>query len=214
MAVVTQRFDEDIEKGAEGGHGHFKTGVVVGDGGFEDRNQEWEDAKGRWNVGRALEVTRKHEKARRLFYKCRGQLHDFLFKDWHDFTIARTGDDRGRLTGSTTAWQINKVYGADEATFEYVRPIYRIRASTLQVWRDTTLQTLTTHYTLNASTGVITSASSWAGSTLEVACQFDVLCHFEVDEFNARLVHRRPDGTLLIKWDRIGIVETREGTPA
>jgi uncharacterized protein (TIGR02217 family) len=214
MAVVAQRFDEDIERGAEGGHGHFKTGVVVGDGGFEDRNQEWEDARGKWTVSRALELTGKHGIARRLFYKCRGRLHDFLFKDWHDFIVSRDGDDRGRLTGSGTTWQINKVYGADEPTFEYVRPLYRIRASTLQVWRDGALQTLTTHYTLNASTGVITSTSSWAGSTLEVACEFDVLCHFEFDEFIAKLAHRLPDDDRLWKWERIQIVETREGTPA
>lgn len=214
MGIVTQRFDQDIEKGAEGGHGHFKTGVVVSDGGFEDRNQEWEDARGKWSVSRALERTGKHEVGRRLFYKCRGRLHDFLFKDWNDFEVDRAGDDRGRLTGSGTAWQINKVYGADEPTFEYVRPLYRIVASTLQVWRNDVLQTLTTHYTLNDSTGVITSTSSWTGDTLEVACEFDVLCHFEFDEFIARLAHRLPDNDRLFKWDRIQIVETREGTPA
>lgn len=212
MAVVTQRFGEDIERGAEGGHGHFKTTVVVGDGGFDDRNQDWEDAKGRWNVGRALEALGKHEVARRLMYKCRGRLHDFLFKDWQDYEATRTGSDLGRLTGSGTAWQLNKVYGADEPTFEYVRPLYRIRTGTLQIWRNGALQTLTTHYTANLSTGVVTSVASWTGDTLEMTCQFDVLCHFEFDEFTSRLVQRKPDGVLLIKWDKVGIVETREGT--
>ncbi len=214
MAVLTQRFDEAVERGAAGGHGHFRTVVVVGAGGFEDRNQEWEDARGRWNVGRAIEATGQHEEARRLFYKARGQLHDFRFRDWNDFQCARTGDDKGRLTGSGTAWQANKVYGADEPSYEYVRPLYRIESGSDQIWRNGALQARGADYTIDVDTGVVTSAISWTGATLEFACRFDVLCHFEFDEFTARAIYRRSDADLLFKWDDIRIVETREGTPA
>lgn len=204
------RFPDDIARGAEGGHGHFKTTIVVGHGGHEDRNQEWQDAKGRWTVGRAIELNSAHETARAHFYRARGALHDWRFKDWHDFTATRAGTDRGRLTGATTAWQINKVYGTDDATHEYIRPLHRIVAGTLQVWRNASLQTVSTHYTVNMDTGVLTSLSSWAGDTLEVACQFDVLCRYEIDEFNASLLYRRSDAAMHFRWDGIAIVEVRE----
>jgi uncharacterized protein (TIGR02217 family) len=213
MGTLTERFPVDIARGAEGGHGHFKTTIATGHGGYEDRNGEWEDARGRWNVGRAVERSGKHERVRAHFYKARGALHDFRFKDWHDFTATRTAtssNEKGRLTGSGTAWQVGKVYGADEATFEYVRPIYRLVAGTLQIWRNNTLQTLTTHYTVNENTGAVTSVSSWTGDTLECAFQFDVLCRYELDEFSARLAHRTPNAVMLFDWSRIAIIEVRE----
>lgn len=211
MGILASRFPDLIARGAEGGHGHFKTNVVVSHGGQEDRNQEWEDARGRWNVSKAIERTRQHALARSHFYKARGALHDFRFKDWHDFECARTGVDRGRLSeaaGGTL--QVNKVYGTDEPDFEYVRPLYRLVAGTLLIWRNDALQTLGVNYTVNLDTGRVTPSVSWSGDTLEVACQFDVLCHYEADEFVAKLVHRRQDGDMLFLWDRIAIVETRE----
>lgn len=209
MGTLASRLPVDIERGAEGGLG-WKTSIVSHQSGHETATLEWEDHRGEWNIARAIERTGKHEDARRHLYKCRGAFHDFRFKDWMDFGCTRTGTDRGRLTGTTTTWQINKAYGTDEATFEYVRPLYRIVAGTLQVWRNAALQTVTTHYTVNMDTGVITSLASWAGDTLEVACEFDVLCRYDTQRLNARLVHRRGDGVQLIKWDDIAIVEKRE----
>lgn len=209
MGVIASRLPEDIEKGAEGGLGWQNT-IVGHQGGFETPTLDWLDARGEWSISRALERTGRHEEARRHLYKCRTSFHYFRFKDWMDFGCTRTGVDRGRLTGGTTAWQVNKVYGTDEPAFEYVRPAKRLVAGTLKVWRNTTLQVLTTDYTVNMDTGVITSVVSWAGSTLEVACEFDVLCRYDTQRLNARLVHRRPDGQQLIKWDDIRIVEVRE----
>ena len=210
MGVLADRLRDDIERGAEGGHGHWKATIVAHEGGYETPNLDWQDARGEWNIGRALEVTGLHEIARSHYYKARGTFHHWRFKDWHDFTCARTGDDKGRLTGSTTAWQINKVYGTDESTFEYVRPLKRIVAGTVQIWRDGTLQAITTNYTINVDTGVVTSLESWAGSTLEVACEFDVLCRYDTPRFAPRLMFRHSNSKMLFKWDDINIVEVRE----
>lgn len=210
MPTLSTRFPDDIARGAEGGHGGFSTQIVTSAGGLESRNQTWQDAKGRWNVSRAVEAGNKHDLARAWLYKARGRLHTFRFKDWLDFSASRTGTDKGRLTGSVSTWQINKVYGSDDASFEYVRPLKRIVSGTVQIWRNNVLQVITTDYAVNNSTGVVTSTASWAGSTLEVACEFDVLCRFEIDAVNARLVHRKQNGTLLIEWSGIDIVEVRE----
>lgn len=210
MGILTDRFPDRIASGAEGGHGHFQTGIIRHISGHETPNQEWESGKGRWSVSKAIELTGLHEVARSYFYKARGRFHYFRFKDWHDFICARTGDDKGRLTGSTTTWQMNKVYGTDDASFEYVRPMKRIVALTDQIWRNSTLQTRGTNYTIDNDTGIVTSAVSWAGSTLEMACQFDVLCRFEFDAFNPSLLHRQTDAGAIFAWDQIEIEEVRE----
>lgn len=210
MGTLAERFDDDIARGAEGGHGYFSTGVAISAGGLESRNQIAEDARGRWNIGRAVQRTAKHELVRSHFYKARGRLHTFRFKDWHDFRCARTGTDKGRLTGSTTTWQINKVYGTDEASYEYIRPLKRIVAGSEQIWLNGSLRTLTTHYTIDNDTGIVTSLVSWAGGTLEVACEFDVLCRYDTDDLDPRLVYRISDADQLFDWARVPLIEVRE----
>ena len=210
MGTLADRLPHNIERGAVGGHGIWQTTIVRHEGGYETPNLDWQDARGQWNIGRVVEFTGQHEIARSHYYKARGMFHTWRFKDWHDFRCARTGDDLGRLTGNTTAWQINKVYGADEPTFEYVRPLKRIVAGSAQIWRNGTLQTITTDYTLDIDTGIVTSVSSWAGATLEVACEFDVLCRFDTPAFKPRLEFRVDDSRMLFKWDDIDIVEVRE----
>lgn len=210
MGIIA-RFPDDIASGADGGHGIWKSTIVSHEGGFETPNLDWQDARGEWNVARAIEFTGKHEAARSHYYKARGMYHWFRFKDWLDFICARTGNDRGRLTGTTTTWQINKVYGADEASFEYVRPLKRIVAASEQIWFNSVLQVRTTNYTINNDTGVVTSGVSWAGGTLEVSCEFDVLCRYDTPQFKPTLVHRRSDSQMLFRWDDIQIVEVREG---
>lgn len=210
MATLTERFPDDIARGAEGGHAYFSTNIVISVGGLERRNANWQDARGEWQVARAIELSGKHQVARSHFIKARGSLHTFRFKDWHDFTASRTGNDKGRLTGATTTWQINKVYGTDEATFEYVRPLKRIVAGSEQIWLNGSLRTRTTHYTIDNDTGIVTSLASWAGGTLEVSCQFDVLTRYNTDAFNPRLLYRLDEASFLFEWANIGIVEARE----
>lgn len=210
MGTLAGRYPDDIARGAEGGHGIWKSTIVSHEGGYETPNLDWQDARGEWNVARAIELTSLHELARAHYYKARGMFHRFRFKDWLDFTCPRTGTDKGRLTGTTTTWQINKVYGTDEATFEYVRPLKRIVAATEQIWLNGVLQARTTNYTINNDTGVVTSLVSWGGGTLEVLCEFDVLCRYDTPAFTPRLDYRYHDGKMLCKWDDIRIVEVRE----
>lgn len=211
MGILASRFPDVIARGALGGHGIWQATIVRHEGGYETPNLDWQDARGEWNVARAIELTGKHELARAHYYKARGMYHWFRFKDWLDFAAARTGNDKGRLTGATTTWQINKVYGADEPSFEYLRPLKRIVAGSERLWLNSVLQTRTTHYTIDNDTGIVTSLASWAGGTLEVQCEFDVLCRYDTPAFAPRLVDRRRDGQMLFDWGDITIVEVREG---
>jgi uncharacterized protein (TIGR02217 family) len=210
MGILAGRFPDVIAAGAVGGHGLWNTTIITHQGGYETPNLDWQDARGEWNVARAIELTETHELARSHYYKARGMYHRFRFKDWLDFLCPRTGTDKGRLTGTTTTWQINKVYGTDEATFEYIRPLKRIVAGSEQIWLNGVARTRTTHYTIDNDTGIVTSLASWSGGTLEVSCEYDVLCRYDTPAFKPTLVHKYTDSRMLFDWADIKIVEVRE----
>jgi uncharacterized protein (TIGR02217 family) len=208
MAVLTGRFPDDIAKGAEGGPGWDVT-FVQHAGGHETTHLNDPHPTWRWNVARAVEKLAKHEVARRHYFLSRSGYHQFRFKDHTDYLCPRTGSDKGRLVGASTAWTINKVYGAG-ASQEYVRRLYRIVAATESIWRNGTLQVRNTHYTINNDTGAVTAATSWTGDTLEVACQFDVLCRYDTARLSARVLARGADSLLRIHWADIDIVSVVE----
>lgn len=211
MGILTDPFPDRIARGAVGMHGGFLVTNVAHQGGYETPNLDEPVALGRWNVARAIEKERQHATARRHLYRCRGNFHRFLFKDWTDHAATRAGEDRGRLTGATTTWQMNKVYGASDTEFAYVRPLHRIVPLSDQIWVSGALQTRGSAYTIDNDTGIVTSAGSWTAGTLEMACQFYVLCRYDLaGPGDARLAHRRPDGEVLIDWPNIDIVEVRE----
>jgi uncharacterized protein (TIGR02217 family) len=210
MGILTDPYPEDIAKGAEGGWAGWLVTIVSHAGGHETPHLDDPHPRGRWNVARAVEALGKHEVARRHFIKARGPFHHFVFKDHSDHTCTRTGADRGALVGAGTSWQLHKDYGADDATFHYARRLYRIVALTDQIWRNGALQARGSDYTIDNATGIVTSAVSWTGATLEAACQFRVLCRYDTDRLAARVMARAPTGVLKMHWADIDIVGVRE----
>lgn len=210
MGVLQERFPDDIAAGAEGGWPGWLVTIVEHAGGTETPTLDDPHPKGRWNVARAVEFSNKHEHARRHFVKARSTFHRFRFKDWSDYLCTRTGDDRGRLVAAGAQWQCSKVYGADEPTFEYVRPLTRLVPQSESIWRDTALQVRGVDYTVDNDTGLVTPAVSWAGATLELACEFDVLCRYDVERLSATLVFKAAADNMLLHWPDIDIVEVRE----
>jgi uncharacterized protein (TIGR02217 family) len=209
MGILSGRFPDDIAVGAEGGWPGWLVTIVEHAGGQETAHPDDPEHRGRWNVSRVVEEQSLHDVARRFFIRARGSLHHFRFKDHADFECPRTGDDRGRLVGSGTAWQIHKAYASSD-DFEYLRRLYRIVDGTDRIWRNGTLQTRNTDYTIDENTGEVASAVSWTGSVLEVECEFDVLCRFDMERLSARLEFRQADGVLHLQWPDIDIVEVRE----
>jgi uncharacterized protein (TIGR02217 family) len=212
MAELSGRYPDCIALGAEGGHGYWPVEIVEHAGGVETAVLISPDSRGRWNVSRVVEETGQYELARSHFYKARGRLHYFRFKDHHDFTCDRVASEangytEGRLVGSGTSWQLSKVYGTDDATNEYVRPLYRIVAGSESIWRNGALMVRNTDYTITNDGGDIVSSGEWGGDTLEMSCEFDCLCRYDTERMNARVLMQRSPGVYLIDWTGIDIVE-------
>lgn len=200
MAELSQRFPDRIARGATGGPG-YSTTVVAAFGGGERRNINWEEARHRWDVSQAVKDDNAARELDAFFRKARGKAHTFRFRDWMDYRLA-AAESRLVLVSGTT-YQISKVYGADEPTFEEVRALRRIVSGSLTLYSSGVPLTLGVDYTADLATGRVTTASG----TLTAACEFDVPCRFDFDEKDATLVHRRPDGSILVEWSGIRIVE-------
>jgi uncharacterized protein (TIGR02217 family) len=213
MVDLVERLRDDIAAGLEGGHNYFDVTIVSFPSGNESRNLDTPVAKGRWNAARAIEFHAAHAWARAHFMKARGMFRTWRMKDYFDYEADRVAGDinaLGRLVGSGTIWQMSKVYGVDEPSFEYVRPLHCIVPGTDRIWVSGALQVNGVAYTLDDDTGIVTSASTWNPEQLEMACEFDVPCRYDTRGIEARHIFGDDSARMLIRWENIDIVEVRE----
>lgn len=177
------RLPEDIERGASGGPG-FRTAILGLESGAEKRNIVWSRARGRWNIGYGIQNGGQLTTVRDFFWIHNGRAIGFRFKDWSDFRIGRLGDATTRQLigtgdGIEVDYQIFKHYLV--SSFFYDRPITR-PISGIEVYVNAVLQTITTHYTVDLTTGIITFVTAPPDTQLvEVICEFDVPVRFDTD---------------------------------
>lgn len=208
MAFLTERFPERITRGMTGGP-MFDTTIAVVLSGAEKRNMNRSRSQHRYNLSQGIKDEDDADICTAFFRKARGRAHAFRVKDWMDYRLTRAQSRLVELTSTT--FQLSKVYGSDEPTFEEVRPLTRPVSGTVRIWKDSVEQTITTHFTVNADTGVVTFVSPPGAAVLDASCQFDVPCRFDFDAKESELVHRRPNNTMLIRWEAINLVEDMRG---
>lgn len=187
--LETPRFPDDISRWLVGGRG-FNTIVVRTYGGLEYRNAQWAYAAGEWDVAEAMRVVDEQAGSsgyawaalRNLFMASQGMLNGFrvkIFDDYKDDSAGVLGTT-GVGVAATTAYQMFKNYasGANSYQGKILKPV----ASTIKVYVNSVLKTLTTDYTINAATGVVTLTSQpTVGHTLTWTGEFDTPCRFGGD---------------------------------
>lgn len=188
MAFHDVRLPVDVERGAQGGPG-FKTTVMILGGGFEKRNIEWSRARGSWDIGYGIDKKSAYVTVKDFFYARQGRAHSFRFKDWSDFEIGTPGNPVVFAIGdsSTTIFQLKKRYSSGGVNYD--RIIEKPIASTVEIYVNSVLQTVTTHYTIDASTGLITFVSAPGAVNIAAACEFDVPVRFDTDKLDINVEH-------------------------
>jgi uncharacterized protein (TIGR02217 family) len=215
MAFHDVRLPDDIEKGASGGPG-FKTTVTPLTSGHEQRNIDWDKARGRWDIGYGLmkqdDVTLQAtvDIILAFFYTREGKAHGFRFKDWSDFRIGTfstpTTDNQSIGTGddSQTTFQVFKRYSS--GGIDYDRDVTHIVAATFAVLFDNVVQATPAVYTIDLLTGIITFVSPPGGGVdVQVALEFDVPVRFDTDlmDLNVQIFESGA-------WPNIPILELRQ----
>jgi uncharacterized protein (TIGR02217 family) len=148
----------------------------------------------------------------RKFFHCRdGMGRGFLFKDLQEFWFA----DDGLLTspvgtpnlfgtgdGSTTVFGLYKTYisGGVTRTRRIIKPI----SGTIAIWKNDVLQTETTHYSIDYTTGIVTFVAAPAnGHTLKATGEFYLPVFFGADFFNVPM----NDALTALSWPDMPIIE-------
>ncbi len=152
--IETPRFPENISYGGIGGPG-YSTSVVVVNSGHEQRNANWSQARARYNVAHAVRTQTQLDTLIAFFRAMRGKTHGFRYKDFSDYAATtsngKIGDGVG--TGYPTQ-QLRKQY--DAGSLNERRDIRKPVVGTVSVYKNAVLQTVTTHYTLDTTTGIVT----------------------------------------------------------
>ncbi|MFO1156620.1 MAG: TIGR02217 family protein [Rhodospirillales bacterium] len=171
------RFPDDIAYGASGGP-EYATAVSTTFGGYEARNANWSAPRGRWDVASGIK-SREQVAALIAFFRARkGRAYGFRFKDWTDYQVQNqllgTGD------GVTRAFQLIKTYASGPGA--EVRVISKPVVGTLKTYLD---GVLTSAWTLNGTTGVVTFTAAPALAKLVTAdFEFDVPARFDTDHMD------------------------------
>ena len=196
------RFPERIGMGAQGGPG-FATEVVAVESGREKRNARWPYPRHEWDVSHGLRNQADFFALRAFFLAVGGgKAHGFRYKDWADFeaTLAE-----GVVAGITsTTFQLVKRYTSGALTKD--RPVTKPIASGFVLKNSGTTLVLTTDYTVNTVTGVVTTVVPRTAANLTWSGSFDVPMRFDTDKLNGRVVGRN-DAGLVYEWDAIPVIE-------
>ena len=210
------RLPTDVEKGANGGPG-FNTSVIALRSGFERRNKDWEETRGKWNLAYGITTAPDLEGVIDTFYVVNGMADGFRFKDWSDFRIGKTTDVTtrqliGTTDGATATFQTFKRYSRGAATFD--REITKIVVGTYRLWEDNieiTEGAGAGEFTIDNNTGIATLGSTLAaksGTEVEIICELDVPVRFASDNLNITTTVFHLDEAV-INLPAVNIVEIR-----
>lgn len=156
LAFVEERLDLGVDTGAEGGP-EFSTDITEVLSGFEARNVNWSDARGRWDIGDRTLLRPELDTLLAFFRARRGQAVGFRFKDWADFSCDTSTGILGTGVGTGfPTYQLTKRYS--NAGEHQDRAIRKPVAATVNVYKNAALQG--TGWTLDSSTGIVSFSAT------------------------------------------------------
>jgi uncharacterized protein (TIGR02217 family) len=179
--------------------------IIFTNSGYRKVNQRWSQKLRKFNIGYGVKKPQDAYEILKIFEAVEGPTHSFLMLDWADWntTDGLMGEGSPLVTatdqplyntvtglaegdGSTKTFQMYKRYAVGTQR-EHARKIQKPKNGTVLVSVDGVTKTVTTHYSVNYSTGVVTFVTAPAGgspSTLpKWGGEFYVPVAFTSDEF-------------------------------
>lgn len=198
MAFHEVRFPDDIAYGATGGP-EFATTVVSMASGFEQRNINWQSARGRWDVASGLKNQTQLDILLAFFRGRKGRAHGFRFKDWTDYRA--TAQPIGTGDGTNRFFQLAKTYTSGAGTEN--RIIKKPVSGTTKTYFGGVQQS--SGWSVNTTTGIVTFTNAPAnGVAVTADFEFDVPVRFDTDRMAVTIEFFN-----LNQWSGIPILEIR-----
>ena len=201
MAVAFHevQFPPDISYGVTGGP-EYSTDIVVTSSGYEQRNINWSQAKGKYQAAHGVKNENQMRKLLAFFRARRGKAYGFRFKDWLDYTgikqIVGIGD------GKTSSFQLTKTY-TDDGGYTEVRKIRKPVVGSVKIYVDGA--EVLTGWSVNFTNGIINFIAPVAIDNIVTAdYEFDVPVRFDTDHCPQSIKDWN-----IYSWDNIPLVEIR-----
>jgi uncharacterized protein (TIGR02217 family) len=179
-------FPADISRGCRGGPS-WSTRLNVTGSGYEYRNAEWSNLRGKWNVGFGVRTDDDLDTLIAFFNARQGRAYSFRFRDPLDHRVTLQALQTNPATGLV---QTAKLYVSGGVTYT--------RFITLPVSGSVT--GLGGGASVNYTTGVVSGASE--GTV--VSFLYDCKARFDTDHLDGQAIR---DG--LASFDDIPVVEVR-----
>lgn len=198
MAMIEIEFDRKLALMAIGGPGYF-TSVNAGFSGYEQRNQNWKQARAQYAISFENKTMDEWQALEAMFHAARGMANGFRLFDPGDYS--GVGQFQAVGDGSTTVFQLQKTYVFPLAQYEVIRPVQKVITSLVQNFQGLYLgDTLTMYlngaaqpanagyvagggaaYTLDANTGLVTFVSAPAmGVVITADFQYHIPVRFDL----------------------------------
>ncbi len=164
----------------------FSTEIITIDSGYERRNQNWSQARRRYDATTGLRTASDAATLIGFFHARAGRARGFRIKDWMDFTSktdgisaeAYTDQNIGTGTGAQLTFQLRKQYVSGSITHN--RTITKPVTGTVLIGVNGVLQT--SGWSVDTATGIVTfSAAPTNGHAVTAGFQFDVPVRFDTD---------------------------------
>ncbi len=136
MSFSEERLEDGVVSLQMQGGNEFSTTVVSVNGGFEQRNSNWTQARGQWQVGMRTVSPDEFYAFKSFFMARKGKWQGFRIKDWMDYK-----DDGAGLLGTTglasyaiKVYQLYKNYPSGVETYQ--RKISKPVSGQIEVFVD------------------------------------------------------------------------------
>lgn len=170
----------------------FRTSIVATEGGIESRNEIWQYQRSQYELAYAPDVGISFEELYKFFKVARGSLHSFLINDPLD-NYAAPGEGLFITSyGSPTAHQMIKRITVDGYTVDML--VTKPKQGAI---------TVTGGGTVNYDTGTVSgSPTAWYGHYYKHV-------RFDTDSIQPVIQNKRRDGSLIVGWETIPLIEVR-----
>jgi len=204
-SFIECRFPEDISYGASGGT-EFKTEIIEGDNGFEQRIVKWSQSRARYTISYSSKSPEQMKNIINFFNACHGRALGFRFKYWSDYSA--TKEYIGTIQNDISL-QLNKMYSISDPNgleqFVYNRMITKPVKDSVFLYTDNTHLQEGKDCTVDYTTGIVKIISIIPpGSKAYADFEFDTPVRFDTDFLNITL-----DYCQVSSWNGIHLVEIR-----
>ena len=178
------RLNLGFDQGTVGG-ASFSTTVLTTGGGYEQRNSNWDEPRGRWQIGDRLYDRGELDYIIRFHRAHRGKADGFRFRDWANYQAVN--ELIGVGNGVITQFQLKKTYTI--GSLSTVQIIKKPVAGS--VFLTVAGVPITSGFSVDNTTGLCTFTAPPTGN-VNATFDFDIPVRFEQDTFD----HRYDAGTL------------------